>query len=142
MILASAVTALSCSIRPFLAAQSCCQRRDENCLALSGNGSLFLAPFAIKELATSGIPPLSIAQWMTFLMADGYYSVLCLEFAWILCPRKVSSICHTTMPVFCSWFEHDYCNVSYLDVYVGHRAGNFIRSSHEPWNLGLDECSI
>ena len=61
--------------------------------------AVFLARFAIKELATSGIPPLSIAQWMTFLMADGYYSVLYLEFAWILCPRKVSSIYHTTMHV-------------------------------------------
>jgi len=77
--LASAVAALS-SIGPFLAAQKGVDAEMKIVWRFQGT-ALLLAPFAIRELVVSGIPPLSIAQWGTFLLAAASYSVLCVAFA-------------------------------------------------------------
>ena len=77
--LGSAVAALS-SIGPFLAAQKDVDAEMKIVWRFQGT-ALLLAPFAIRELVVTGIPPLSIAQWGTFLLAAASYSVLCVAFA-------------------------------------------------------------
>lgn len=77
--LVSAVIALS-SIGPFLKAQRNVSGEMKIVWRFQGT-AIFLFPFAIRDIWTSGMPSLTFAQWGAFLMAASSYAVLCVAFA-------------------------------------------------------------
>jgi len=77
--LGSAVCALS-SIGPCLAKQIDVDATLKIVWRFQGTVVL-LSPLAIHSIAVDGIPKLTLAQWLTFLMAAASYAVLCVAFA-------------------------------------------------------------